>query len=201
MNTLEKLKELYGVHYEYIELPAVGRNDLAKWLHDLDFKRGVEVGVAEGDYSRVLLDANPQMEIYGVDPWIPYAGYKDYQKESTFARMYARTLEQTKDFPNYKIIKKFSVEAAEDFEDNSLDFVYLDGNHSGEEVMKDMEAWNPKLKKGGILAGHDFTGRWPSLKKAVVAFAEIHHKKLFVLGLERKDLGVYRDTSRSWMMV
>jgi len=201
MNTTEQLAKKYGLHLEYIEIMGAGRNDLAKWLYGLDFKVGVEVGVASGEYSRVLLDTNPQMELYGVDPWVPYPGYHDYQKESTFEKMYQETLKVTEGFDNYHIIKKFSVDAVKDFKDGSVDFIYLDGNHSGEAVKEDIETWMPKMKKGGIMSGHDFTGRWPSLQDSVKKYTNKHRHKLVILGLENKYLDPERDTSRSWMYV
>ena len=72
MDTLDYIIKKYGVDPEGklpIEIPNAGKADLAKLLHELDFKIGVEVGVAEGKYSQKLCEANPQMKIYGVDAW------------------------------------------------------------------------------------------------------------------------------------
>ena len=49
-----------------------------------------------------------------------------------------------------------SVEAASLFENGSFDFVYLDADHSFESVWQDLSVWYPKIRIGGILAGHDF---------------------------------------------
>lgn len=201
MNTLSHILHKYNIKTSYIEIPNVGRNDLADLFHELAFKRGVEIGVASGDYSQVIMEKNPTIEMYGVDPYERYEGYKDYQLRSTFDKMESSAQSKLWRFPSYKFIKKFSVDASRDFEDNSLDFVYIDGNHSGEAVKEDIEAWISKVKPGGIMAGHDFTGRWPSLRQEVIKYCKNTHRPLFVLGMERKDLGLYRDTSRSWMFV
>lgn len=201
MNTKNHLHINFGIHNRYIEIPGVGRDDLLTWIHSLDFKVGVEVGVASGDYSKILLEANPQMKLYGVDPWVKYPGYNDYRLKATFEKMYNRTITQTRNYDNYKIIRKFSVEAAKDFEDESVDFVYLDGNHSGKSVLEDLETWFPKMRAGGIMAGHDFSGRFPDLRRAVRSFCKENNKQLFVLGLESNQFKLKRDSARSWMFL
>ena len=61
-----------------------------------------------------------------------------------------------------------SVEAAKYFEDNSVYMVFIDGQHTYEAVKSDILAWQPKLQRGGILAGHDYTQEAPdTVKKAV----------------------------------
>lgn len=59
-----------------------------------------------------------------------------------------------------------SVEAAEHFADASVDFVFIDGGHTKEQVLADLAAWRPKVKPGGILAGHD--ADWPDVFTAVI---------------------------------
>jgi len=61
-----------------------------------------------------------------------------------------------------------STEATTLYEDNSLDFVFIDGSHLYEDVLADLQAWFPKVKKGGHIAGHDFP--WPNVKRAVIEF-------------------------------
>jgi len=66
-------------------------------------------------------------------------------------------IERTKDIENIIKIKKFSSDASLDFEDNSLDAVYIDGEHDFDSVSQDIKLWSKKIKKGGILCGHDFS--------------------------------------------
>ena len=63
---------------------------------------------------------------------------------------------RTKDIKNIVKIKKPSIEAAKDFEDRSLDMVYIDAEHDEDSIRDDIRAWRPKIKFGGWLAGHDF---------------------------------------------
>lgn len=60
-----------------------------------------------------------------------------------------------------------STEAARLYDDASVDFVFLDADHSYEAVAADIAAWWPKVKSGGVLAGHDFAASWPGVQRAV----------------------------------
>jgi predicted O-methyltransferase YrrM len=60
-----------------------------------------------------------------------------------------------------------SVEAARHFQNGSLDFVFLDADHTYESVKADLAAWWPKVRPGGILAGHDFASEFPGVEQAV----------------------------------
>ena len=63
-------------------------------------------------------------------------------------------------------------------DDGSVDLLYLDGNHSYNEVIKDLNAWLPKIKDGGSIIGDDWT--WKTVKKAVLDFAELKGLKVNV---------------------
>jgi hypothetical protein len=65
-----------------------------------------------------------------------------------------KNLEPVKDVVN--IIRKSSVQAAKQFKANSVDFVFIDGSHDTVSVCLDIDTWYPKLKVGGIIAGHDY---------------------------------------------
>lgn len=65
-----------------------------------------------------------------------------------------KNLEPVKDVVT--ILRKTSVQAAKQFKANSLDFVFIDGSHDTESVCADIDAWFPKVKVGGIIAGHDY---------------------------------------------
>ena len=66
-----------------------------------------------------------------------------------------------------KDIKKNSWEAANEFRDESVDFIFIDADHKYESVVKDIQAWLPKLKVGGVMSGHDFTQPTAGVKRAV----------------------------------
>lgn len=64
-------------------------------------------------------------------------------------------------------IRMPSPKAADEFEDDSLDFVFIDANHDYEPVKADIAAWKPKIRKGGVLAGHDYKNGWKGVDYAV----------------------------------
>ena len=69
-------------------------------------------------------------------------------------------------------IKMISWEAADLYKDESLDFVFIDAAHDYESVKKDINAWYPKIKKGGVIAGHDYFTSPSNVKRAVDEFFE-----------------------------
>ena len=74
-----------------------------------------------------------------------------------------------------KTIVSLTDEAAQYFEDGSVDVIFVDGGHSYEVVKADILAWLPKMKKGGIMAGHDFNA-WQGVNKAVTEIFGTPHK-------------------------
>jgi hypothetical protein len=123
--------------------------------------KGVEVGVWKGEFSLFLLKHWKGEVLYSVDPWKTFGSdeYIDDMNinQQQFDQIHNDVANLLKPFGNRsKIIRKTSLDASLDFEDNSLDFVYLDGRHNYEGVKEDIELWFGKVKKGGILAGHDY---------------------------------------------
>lgn len=188
-----------------IEIPNVGRDNLAQWLHELNFKVGVEVGVARGEYSEIICRTNPQMKIYGIDPWKTYKGHKDNVKKEIFENIHQEAEERLVKYSNYEFIKEFSLDALKKFKNKSLDFVYIDANHKDPYVTQDITEWSKKIKPGGIIAGHDYIRQKHDTCDVIRAVdlytSENKIKPWFLLGLNAKIPGMIRDNSRSWMWI
>jgi hypothetical protein len=60
-----------------------------------------------------------------------------------------------------------SVEASKRFKDNSIDLIFIDADHAYESIREDIQSWLPKVKKGGIICGHDYSGQEKGVIKAV----------------------------------
>jgi len=98
-------------------------------------------------------------------------------KVSLFNENYAAIKKNLHRVPWVNIIPKSSAEAAAMYTDGILDFVFIDGNHHYKMVKWDIELWLPKLKPGGILAGHDYgQPSWPGVEKAVKELLPNHQK-------------------------
>lgn len=193
-----------------LEIANFGRARLADLLRELNAEIAVEVGVAGGWYSSILMAKNPQMKLYGVDPWVPYRGYTDYTKTSTFSKLLGEAEGRLLKYPNYEFLKEFSMDALKRFEDDSLDFVYIDANHGNPYVSQDINEWYKKVRPGGILAGHDYIrtagkpGGHPPKNDTIEAtnkFAADNDIVLFVLGTNTIREGEIRDKVRSWMII
>lgn len=122
---------------------------------------GAEVGCRSGKTSSILLQYAPLLTLYCVDLW----EYKPEVLSSNPGTEYAtwdfETIKKEFDLAirPYKkravVLQGVSWEMAERVDDGSLDFVFIDADHGYESVKKDIAAWAPKLKPGGLLSGHD----------------------------------------------
>lgn len=118
--------------------------------------KGAEIGVEQGRFSEVI--AQHCNKLYCIDAWKAYSDYKDHQRQEKLDRYYWRTKKRLKPY-NVEIIRKFSMDAVKDFPDESLDFVYIDANHDYKHTLEDIVEWSKKVRKGGIVAGHDYIDR------------------------------------------
>lgn len=194
--------------YLPIEIPSVRRDDLVDWIREFNFKVGVEIGTERGFFAETICEFNPQIKLYVVDPWEAYKGYRDYtDKDKLVNEIYKYAKRRLEPIKNCEIIKDFSMEAIKRFKDNSLDFVYIDGNHELPFVLHDILYWARKVKKGGIISGHDYTKlkRFHSKNHTVYAvnmYVQAYRiRPWFLLGEKHGDKNDVRDKSLSWMWV
>jgi len=210
---INKYKIEVGNQY-IIDIPNMVREDLAKLFAELNFKIGVEVGVDKGDYSEILCKANPQAKIYGVDPYERVAYEPNikpheagiWETQEGFDDNYQNAVKKLSPCKNYTLIKKYSSEALNDFEDKSLDFVYIDANHDFPNFIYDLHSWLKKVKMGGIMSGHDYAPysyrKFNHVKRALEAYARSYRMiPFFVVGRYDQIEGEKREKFRSWLWV
>ncbi len=136
---------------------------LEKFILQHNLKRGAEIGVWQGETSSHIL-TNTDCFLYLVDLWSATGKWKKWPH----AKNKRITLKRIKKLKNYKILQGVSWEVAEQIQDQELDFVFIDGDHSTEGVRNDINAYTPKIKQGGYIMGHDWS--WQSVKTAVLEF-------------------------------
>lgn len=155
------------------------RRDLAKLFNDLGFKVGAEVGVAGGRYSQVLCESIPGLKLFCIDPWDVSRGNSRGGKSDQHYRNFDLTRQRLEGY-DYQMIRAVSMQAVRGFQDRSLDFVYIDGNHDFDFIMEDLINWTQKVRHNGIVSGHDYYSfRDSGVIEAVDLYTKMHNKKLY----------------------
>ena len=202
MHIVQGVKTLKG---RSVEIPDCGRNDIPELLKAHGMKTIAEIGVYKGEYTEVLAKAG--LEVVGIDPWDEAVEYPYYNGKSNPQAIedenYATAKKRLEGYPNAYLIKRTSMDAVELCEDESLDAVYIDGNHSFKYVAEDIASWAKKVKKGGFVCGHDyFYGNKENfhVRYVVDAYVAAHGiKNLWILGSKNSKPGEVRDKWRSWI--
>ena len=210
MKTLELICHEWDVTLDDrspIEVPGVSREQqLPELFREARFSVGVEVGVEQGVYGERLCQLIPGLKLYAVDCWQAHKGYRDHVSQEKLDGFYSVARSRLAPY-GCTLLKTWSVDAARNFHDGELDFVYIDANHDFANVVKDIAAWSPKVRKGGIIAGHDYILRknpkiMHHVVQAVRGWTECYQvAPWFVLGRKEKRPGEPRDDNRSWMWV
>ena len=131
---------------------------LSRLIRAHKYRLGVEIGVKSGRNIKEITNACPHVIVHAVDPWEITPNYSHWTEdnmrssETNFDNVMARR-------PNCIIKHKMlSNKAVSLFKDEALDFVFIDGDHSYKGVKDDIKIWLPKIRKGGLISGHDYAG-------------------------------------------
>lgn len=139
-----------------------------------------EIGVFKGVYAKELLKSNPS-QLTLVDIWQHIADDGVYSKldacnltDRGHARIWKQVITMFKENPEVEVIREFGDIHAQTVDNNHYDIVYIDGDHSYEGCLRDMNAWKDKVKVGGFMYGHDYTNSyaWIDVIKSVTEFLQ-----------------------------
>lgn len=184
---------------EKIASGAQSRSDFwASFIRENNCRQIAEVGVYKGIFAQDMLKSNDLIEkYYLIDPW---RNLSDWNKpanknNSAFEKIYREALQRT-DFAKEKreVLRGKTTGVIGEIEDNSLDFVYVDGDHTLKGIAIDLINFWPKLKKNGFIAGDDFCPTiWQHSKEFeptmvfpyALYFAEAMDVKIFGLPFEQ----------------
>ena len=169
------------------------RNELPKYFKSLGFKVGAEIGVYRGWFTKRLLDAG--LKVYGIDPWGHYEGHSKRQQHYDEAK---KTLKQYIDSGQCELIRKASMDAIKDFVDGSLDFVYIDADHRFKYIAEDLYHWTWKVRKGGIVSGHDYNYNGVEDVNQTGPVVDAYVKSFKINGL--RIIGE-KDKASSWLWI
>lgn len=138
----------------------------ARWLVDMiqarGFEYGAEIGAGTGvTTSHIILNCRKLKEYIVVDDWRPVAGGGSFDRTD----MKEIFESQIKNNKKVKVLEGISWEMADKVKDKYLDFVFIDASHDYDSVLKDLKAWIPKVRPGGIISGHDVN--WLGVKQAL----------------------------------
>jgi predicted O-methyltransferase YrrM len=132
---------------------------------------GLEIGVASGWTMNHFLQNLPNLQLTGIDPYIGYMDGNIKIAQEMLDAQYLAAQDNISDFaPRGKILRGYSQDFVNLFEDKSLDYIFIDGDHSYEGALRDCELFFPKIKSNGIFAGHDWS--FDGVRKAVNEFKD-----------------------------
>jgi hypothetical protein len=164
------------------------RDDFPVIFSKLGFTKGAEIGVSTGTYSKVLCDGIPNLHLLCVDPYAAYQRASQRLCDDAFARAQARLQGCPVEF-----IRKTSMEAVKDVPEGSLDFCFIDGDHRFDWVAMDIIEWSKRVRKGGIVSGHDYYKFYQAgVIRAVDAYTIAHGISMWY---------VTREMMPSWLFV
>ncbi|MDP1608682.1 MAG: class I SAM-dependent methyltransferase [Chlamydiales bacterium] len=174
-----------NLHAESSHIPPQDiRTDRAKYVSSLirPGDVGAEIGVWQGVFAyHTLLQRQPS-QLYLIDPWIggtesdPDRGHLASEAQRARDQMCENVQQIFAPYPNVRIMRMKSEEAVSSFPDQFFDYVYIDGDHSYDGVMRDLVNYLPKVKVGGLLIGDDYG--WGQVSVAVQDFLRAHKNEL-----------------------
>ena len=152
----------------------------------------VELGVATGYYSDVILKNIKLAYLYSIDSWCDHHNEEEYK--------YAKRLLSAHGHRSIIMRMTFD-EAIKRFPDNFFDFIYVDAYaHTGQEDGLIMRDWYSKLKIGGVMSGHDYSKRYLPTIEAVDKFcADIGKEAIIISGTNQT--GNIQDKNASWFII
>ncbi len=177
---------------EYSHGWAVRHPSIGHWYRELGCKVCVEIGVARGELAEYLLKHVPQIEEYhGVDPFL--GGYDSTDAMSKILSSMNSSLVWSQAVLRvlrdhgckFRLHYGLSTVVYKDFPPNSVDCIFIDGDHTFEGVKADIVKWSPIIKAGGYYFFDDVTHQYPGTVKAVDTFVE--KNKLFIRQMNKHN--------------
>ena len=141
-----------------------------KILEKFESSIGAEIGVQYGINAKNILEKYDIKTLYLIDPYTHYTGISGRDRYDPIWKEVAHRY--LKDYEDKIIwVEGFSWDVVDSIP-NELDFVYVDGDHKREGIKRDLKLYYPKVRDGGLFAGHDYSQQFIPVKVAVNEFFE-----------------------------
>ena len=190
------------------QIPDCTREDLPQFFIEQGYKVGAEIGAYKGEFTASF--AKVGLTIHAIDPWKAYIGAgRTQQAQERQDFLFGHTQRILEPYHNAIVIRKTSMDALKDFADGSLDFVYIDGDHSFPYIAADIYEWTKKVRIGGVVSGHDYFNTPPHasnvlchVKAAVDAYTRLYRMdRWYVIGRFRPEIDERHDKYLSWLWI
>mgnify|MGYP000389087270 CR=1 FL=1 len=139
--------------------------ELGSALEDIENTVMVEIGSYKGESTLMFASSFAFDTIYSIDPLVGMSNniQEEFNQNTKLFKGNGTGIGDIK----VEHIKEYSFDAVERFKDESLDFVYIDGDHSFDNVARDILLYLPKIKKTGFIGGHDYSPEHPGVREAI----------------------------------
>lgn len=152
------------------------------------YEKGIEIGVFAGGHALSILNNTEVTQLIGIDPYMMYTkggvpgGMKDQEDFDCLYFMVIARLENDR-YVHFRITSDEAVGSLEAAW-NKFDFVFIDGLHTYDQVKKDLYNYDKLIRKGGVVACHDYNHTaYPGVAKAIDEFAKEHNTKIVICPL------------------
>jgi predicted O-methyltransferase YrrM len=129
-----------------------------EWLTDMirigGFKYGAEIGTGNGKMGMELMSRNPSLYLIQIAYYPNLPGEINKCTTLRSKEMWERRMKKFKS--RLIILETTSHKAVDKIADGTLDFIFIDADHSYEHCIEDIQDWVPKVKRHGLISGHDF---------------------------------------------
>jgi len=129
-----------------------GRQLMSRVMRDLGFRVGAEIGTASGESAKLWCEALPGLSLTCIDPYTVYRPRRSQKKQDA---VYEEAKNNLAPF-DVTFLRERSLDVVDQFEDGSLDFIHIDGDHSFDPCVMDLIHYCPKVRDGGMVLVHDY---------------------------------------------
>lgn len=179
-----------AIQHPPIRMKRLTRSYIPKLCAEFGLTYGAEVGVERGLFSKEFCDAIPDCKLLLVDTWAVGEDMMSQEVGQALAdRRFRQAKRRLKPY-NVTFLKGKSMDIVRNIPYGSLDFVYIDAAHDFDNVAMDIIEWSKRVRKGGLIAGHDyFHFREAGVIEAVDAYIKCHRLR---------DVFLTNEISPSW---